>query len=206
MLTLRLTFAVALIVPLVLALTSLLPDASQVTVAAAVAAVGVSTVGATFYELLHGLNALGRWLLPNALSVGVLLILILALGGGGSLDVAALALLAAHGLFFVLGLYWTRGYLTRTRSVLDWRFFAEHLRFGLLLFLGGLLMMAILRSGEIVVATLSGNSMEIAYFSLAGLVMFTMYATSSRAASSRRSPSFARPARSTRWRAGSDIP
>ena len=66
--------------------------------------------------------------------------------------------------------------ITWTPSVLDWRFFAEHLRFGLLLFLGGLLMMLILRSGEIVVATLSGNPMEIAYFNLAGLVMFTMYA------------------------------
>ena len=61
----------ALTAPLVIALARLLPEASALTVAATVAAIWLSVVGTTFYDLMHGLNALGKWLLPNALSKGL---------------------------------------------------------------------------------------------------------------------------------------
>ena len=175
-LLLRMALLAALAGPLTLALTLLLPEASPVTIAATIAAMGLSVVGATFYELLHGLNALGKWLLPNAIGAGVLLLLILLLGGATRLEAAAIALLAVRAAFFVLGVYWTQNFLTWTRSVLDWRFLYEHLRFGVLLFLGGFLLLAVLRSGDVVVGTFSGDPRQIAYFSLANLVMVTQYA------------------------------
>lgn len=168
------TISVLLLAPiLVIALPRLVDGASCLTVLAAGGAFALSVIGATFYQLLFGLNQLGKWRTYESLVTVVLVLLLLLLGGAEELDRALLALLAVHLIFFSLGAFWTRHQLTLHRPALDIASFVEHLRFGLLFFLGSLLIMAVWRGGEVLVLALSKDGAEVAYFSIANSIALT---------------------------------
>ncbi len=143
----------------------------------AAAAFLLASVGTTSYQLLYGLNRLGKWRTQESLTKVVLVLFFLALGGGDSLDRAVLALLTAHLAFFLLGVFWTRNHFTFHRSAFRFSSMVKHLRFGLLFFVSSLVMMALWKGGEVLILALSNSSSEVAYFSVANTIVLTFTAS-----------------------------
>ncbi len=154
----------------------LLPGSSSFTLLVGFGVVVVSIPASVFYQFLHGLNQLGKWLVQDSLLKLLLFLAILALGGLNSFPRAALALFLVQVFFFGLGIFWVRAYFSFGKSLLDFSFLYKHLRFGLLFFSANLLLTAVWRAGEVVVATLSGDTAEVAFFNIANLVAITVAA------------------------------
>jgi O-antigen/teichoic acid export membrane protein len=167
---LRMAVVIPLAVLLGLLLHNIIPDATPRTAlygATAFASVGLAMV---CYQLLYGLNRLGRSLTHDALIKIAILALVPLLGAAASLERAALALLLAEAGFLVLGLAWTARYFTTGAAARDWSQLPAKLRYGLSFFLANVLLFAVWRGGELAVLILSGRSREVAYYSVANAV------------------------------------
>ncbi len=152
----------------------LLPDITQFTVALGVGALLLGASAMALYQFLYGLKALGKWISYDALFRIILLVGLLMLDGMVSLERAALAVFLTQLCLFLLGLFWTKAFFTFNKALLNLAFLFEHLRFGLLCFLPILLLLAVWRAGEIVVLLFSGQTKEVAFFSVANLVAMTV--------------------------------
>lgn len=156
---------------LVLGFPVLVAGGSRSTSLAAAGALLAGATASTCFQLFYGLNSLGRWSLQDALTRPVLLALLGLLGGLQDLERGVFALLLTQLLFLLVGLIWTWPYFRQQRSPFDWPELVAHLRFGFLFFVGNLLLVAVWRSGEVLVLSLSGRADETAYFSIANAVV-----------------------------------
>jgi O-antigen/teichoic acid export membrane protein len=167
---LRIAVVLPLAVLLALLLHRIIPGATPgiaVYGAAAFASVAVAMV---CYQLLYGLNRLGRSLTHDGLIKIAILALVPVLGAAASLERAALALLLAEAAFLLLGLAWTARYFTTGAAARDWSQLPAKLRYGLSFFLANVLLFSVWRGGELAVMILSGRSREVAFYSVANAV------------------------------------
>jgi O-antigen/teichoic acid export membrane protein len=171
-----LRLAVALFVAALLLLfhARLLPGSSRATGAVAAAAFVSVALGAVCYQLLYGLNQLGRSLVHDGLARLLLVALVFALAGLHDLDRAAAALVLAEFALLLVGLAWARGWFDVAAARALRADLPHQLGFGLGFFGANLLLLAVWRGGELAVLYLSGNSAEVAYYSIANAAALTL--------------------------------
>lgn len=150
-----------------LALPALLPGLGWSAAALAGGAVLLGATATTCFQVFYGLNVLGRSAVQDSLLRPAVLVLLVALGGLASLENAVGALFVAQVGFLALGLAWTRTWFRAPRAPFSRGFLLEHLRFGLQFFVAQLLLVALWRSGEVLVLAFSGQASEAAFFSVA---------------------------------------
>lgn len=123
--------------------------------------------GQVFYALSLGLNRAPRWgvaeLLRRWASLG-LLVVGFYLGG---MRGACLGLVLTELLIGMIGLWWSRPYLSRWVLRPDLRHLLPYLRFGFLFFVSDLLAAAFQSSGSALVRAISGDYAGVAFFGLA---------------------------------------
>ncbi|HLZ30744.1 MAG TPA: hypothetical protein VKV73_25790 [Chloroflexota bacterium] len=153
---------------------SVLPGASWLTLATAAATILLGATASTCYQVFYGLNRMGRSTSQDALLRITLLALVLILGGAQSIERAVDALFFTQVAFLALGLFWTRGLFNGERDPFRFAFLLSHLHFGVLFFLAQLMLMAMWRSGEVLILWLTGRSEEVAFFSIANAVVMTV--------------------------------
>jgi len=144
-----------------------LDSTSMRTAAFGAAALFVGALGTTAYQLCYGLNQLGRWLTRDALNRILLVAMLVALGGLQSPERAGLALFVTEFALMLLGLYWVRSYFALDHTAFDSALLREHFAFGFVFFVAYLLTIAVWRGGETAIAVFSGQTAEIAHFSVA---------------------------------------
>jgi O-antigen/teichoic acid export membrane protein len=156
----------------------LLPGVSSLVVAAGAAAFLAGAIAAICYQLFYGLNALGKWLSQDALARPALLFLLLLIfwSGRESLEWATLALLVTQLGFLMVGVFWARSFFTLDRLAFHGPSLFSHLRFGLSFFAANVLLMAMWRGGEALVAAFSPEIAEVAFFNVANSVAFAFSA------------------------------
>lgn len=162
--------AAVLSVALMLLVPRTLPGTSTLTCVAAAGALICGVASMTCYQLFYGLNAIGQWLLRDAVVKIVLVALLVALGGGQSVERAAGAFFLSELALLLLGLWWARAYLVVSPRADDTRLLWSEVRFGLIFFGANLLLMLVARGGELAVLLLSRDTSEVAFFSLANSV------------------------------------
>ncbi len=171
----RAVLSVLLAFAMVVVLPRALPEAAGAPVWWGAGALVSACIAMTCYQLFYGLNALGRWLVRNALLKFVVVVFLVALGGATVLARAVAAVFAAEFLLLVVGLVWSRTYFT-IRWTGARSFIQSHLRFGLMFFGANFLLLAIWRCGELMVLAFSNNRPEIGFFSLASAIAMALAA------------------------------
>lgn len=163
----RLVVIVAATPLLYAALARLLPEASGTVLALSVSAFAMITAASPMYAAFFGLNRLGVSMSKEALGRYLLLLLLVLLGGTGSLERASLALLLTHLAILIVGVVLARRLFTLAKDAFDVRTLLFHVRFGLAIFAANLLLRLPWRLGEGALAFLGTPAAEIAFFSVA---------------------------------------
>ena len=166
----RAVFAGLLAAALLLFSRRVLPGATPAMAAAGAAAFLSVALAMVCYQLLYGLNLLGRSLTHDSLVRLVLIGLVFMLGGQRDVDRAALAVFLVEFGFLLLGLVWTRSYFAPAEAIRYRSNLPAQLRFGLSFFGANLLLLAVWRGGELAVLYLSGDPAEVAYYSVPNAV------------------------------------
>ncbi len=154
-----------------------LPGLSVEETALATAVFVLGAVNGLFYQLQFGLNRLARWIVRD--SAGKLLLVLMAVSAAmqpGLQQVLQWMLLIEAG-FFVLGLYWSWRYFYVGAGLLQMDSLFTGLKFGLTFFFSNLLLLAIWRGGEMMLARLSPDDalVAVAQFSVANSITYTFY-------------------------------
>lgn len=170
MFILRAIVAGALAVALLLFFPRVLPGATPAMATAGTAAFLSVALAMVCYQLMYGLNQLGRSLVHDSLIKVVLVASVLASGSQRNVDRAAVMLFLSEFGFLLLGLMWARRYFVLREAAQFRTDLPAQLRFGLAFFGASLLLMAVWRGGELAVLYLSGSSSEVAYYSIANAV------------------------------------
>ncbi len=170
-LLLRMTLALLLGVALLASLPGLVPETTLVTRMELSGALVTAAIASTCFQVFYGLNRLGRWLTYGSSKRLVLTGILALVGGWASLERGVLALLATEVLMLVIGLYWARGFFTFHSEVFKVGRLIGHLRFSLPFFATNLGLILIWRAGEVTIMGLTGNPVEVAYFSLAASIV-----------------------------------
>jgi O-antigen/teichoic acid export membrane protein len=127
------------------------------------------------FQVLLGLNQIGLWMVEQSWRQWVLVVLVLVLYPWLGLDGAFLAWTLMEIIFVVLGLWWARAYWQMSEFKLTRGYLWPYIRFGLGFFLANLIGAALYRSGPVLVETLTGQSAQAGYLSLAIGLFLTPY-------------------------------
>jgi O-antigen/teichoic acid export membrane protein len=119
------------------------------------------------FQFLLGLNQIGLWMVEQSWRQWVLVVLVLLLYPWLGLTGAFLAWTLMELIFVFLGLWWARAYWQPSEFDLTRSYLWPYIRFGLGFFLANLIGAALYRSGPVLVETLTGQSAEAGYLSLA---------------------------------------
>lgn len=154
-----------------------LPDLNTEETRLATAVFVLGAVSGLFYQLQFGLNQLARWVVRD--SAGKLLLVLAAAGAAvqpGLQQVLQWMLVIEAG-FFLLGLYWSWRYFYFGKSLLQTDSLLAGLKFGLTFFFSNLLLLAIWRTGEMLLARLSPDDAlaAVAQYSVANAITYTLY-------------------------------
>jgi len=141
-------------------------------------------IARTPIELALGLNRVGTWMAEQAwrqwVLVGLLLALLPLFGLGGGL----LAVVLMEIIFCALGLWWVRDYWQITEFRPDWIYLRPYLYAGASFFLANLIIVALYRSGPVMVEILTRQSTQTGYFNLALGLFLLVHVTLSQFAQS----------------------
>lgn len=148
----------------------LLPGASTVVVLLGACAGVCAIAGITCFDLFYGLNVLNRWLLHRCANQIILFVLLVAVFGYDQLERAAMALLLTHFVFLVLGVVWARPFFSPRKALVGFSELLAPLRFAMALFVANLLLMAMVRGGELLVLWLTGRHADVAFYNIANAV------------------------------------
>lgn len=176
LLIVRVTLAVLIAGAFILAFPRLLPGLSPSTTWFGAGAILLSAVAITCFQVFLGLNDLGRWLVYQALSKPVFMIILLALGVAGRFQSSALALLLAQVVLVALGIFWARSFFAVRHLASAASSVFPHIRFGLAFFAANLLLIVIWRGGETFVLLFSNRPEEVAFFNVASSINLAVYA------------------------------
>lgn len=119
------------------------------------------------FQFALGLDRVGVWMAEQSwrhwLLLALLLLLLPPLGMSGAL----LALVLMEAIFLALGLWWTRDYWRGPELRLDWPYMRFYIGAGSGFFLANLAVIALDRSGPVLVETLTSQSAQTGYLNLA---------------------------------------
>ena len=169
----RAVLALFLSIGLMVFLPRLIPGLSSLSFAIAGLALLAGATAATCFQVFYGSKQFGKWSSQEPLTRATLLVLLLLLGGAHSLDRAIIAVALTNLVILGLGLFWSQDFFKTERAPIRWDTVWAHLRFGVTVFAGNLLLMTVWRLGETAIVMLSGSSSEAAFFNIANAAVMS---------------------------------
>jgi O-antigen/teichoic acid export membrane protein len=136
------------------------------------------------FQFALGLNRVGTWMAEQAWRQWALLGLLLVLLPLWGLSGALLAIVLMEIIFCVLGIWWVRDYWQVYELRLDWDYLWPFLAFGATFFMANLAIVALYRSGPVLVEILTRQPIQTGYFNLALGLFMMAYVTVSQFAQS----------------------
>jgi O-antigen/teichoic acid export membrane protein len=136
------------------------------------------------FQLSLGLSRVGAWMTEQAWRQWVLLLGLLVLFPWLGFTGVLLALALMEALFFLLGLWYARDYWQRKDLDWDWTFYRPFVRAGAGFFLANMTVVALYRSGPVLVEVLTGQIAQVGYIDLAIGLFLMVYVTVSQFAQS----------------------
>jgi O-antigen/teichoic acid export membrane protein len=174
LLAVRVAMVIPLGVGLALGLRILLPDLPRESSILGSLAFMAGAVGMTAYQLMYGLNRLGRSLLRGSLSRLLIALGILAFRAELSPVVAVRILCGVEVVLCLLGLALAAEYVRPGALRSGVGEVREALRFGAVFFAATLLLTAVWRGGELAVTALASAREEIAFYSIASVIVMAL--------------------------------
>lgn len=129
--------------------------------------VAVHIVSWVPFQLLLGLNDVGRWMVEQSWRQAALVVLLVALYPWLGLSGAILAWTLMEFVFCGLGFWWTRSYFEKAELVVSWSYMRPYIQFGAGFFLANLVAILLYRSGPVLIESLTGQSAHAGYLNLA---------------------------------------
>lgn len=169
----RAVLALFLSIGLMAFLPKLLPGLSWFSFTIAGVALLAGAIAATCFQACYGSKQFGKWSSQDPLTRITLLVLLVLLGGAHSLDRAIIAVALSNLVILALGLFWSQDFFKGERAPIRWESVFAHLRFGVTVFAGNLLLITVWRLGEATIVLLSGNSSEAAFFNIANAAVMS---------------------------------
>ncbi|MBM3302748.1 MAG: hypothetical protein FJY85_22720, partial [Deltaproteobacteria bacterium] len=120
-----------------------------------------------FFSFFLGLNQAARWGINETIRRWLSLALLVPGFYLGALRGACMGLFLSELGILLIGIWWSRPYLSRSSVRLDLPSVIPYLRFGLIFFTTHLLISTFQRSGEVMIRSFHGDYTEVGYFSLA---------------------------------------
>lgn len=127
----------------------------------------VRTGANLFYALFLGLNQAARWGMGELFRRWASLIFLVIGFRLGGLRGGCFGLLLTEVVIFLVGLWWGRAYLRSSELRVDRSFLSPFLRFGILFFVGNLLLTFADRGGETLVRLASKDYAQVGYYAAA---------------------------------------
>ncbi len=174
LLAVRVAMVIPLGIGLALGLRMLLPDLPPESSILGSLAFMAGAVGMTAYQLLYGLNRLGRSLLRGSLSRLLIAVGIIGFRAELSPVVAVRVLFGVEVVLCVLGLLLAVEYVRPAALRSGVGEVREALRFGAVFFGATLLLTAIWRGGELAVTALASSREEVAFYSIASVMVMAL--------------------------------
>ena len=143
-----------------------LHDIDRVALLTVSVVVFVFSISDVIFQLFFGLNRAARWGVGNLLRRCLLVVCVPAGFLAGGLKGAAFGVLFTELTVLFMGVFWARDYFSREGFRLDLPYLLPLLRFGLLFFMGGLLLTAFRNTGEAIVRVVSGDYAQVGFYGL----------------------------------------
>ena len=136
------------------------------------------------FQLSLGLNRVGAWMTEQAWRQWVLLVTLLLLFPLLGFTGVLLSLVVMETIFCLLGLWYARDHWQRKELGWDWAFYRPFVRAGAGFFLANMTVVALYRSGPVLVEILTGQIAQVGYIDLAIGLFLMVYVTVSQFAQS----------------------
>jgi O-antigen/teichoic acid export membrane protein len=146
---------------------ALFPELELAAIAMAALAVCVRSVAKLLFALFLGLNQAARWGFGEVLGRWASLLFIIPGAYFGGLVGACLAVLVAEFLVLLLGVVWARSYVSWRKVRLDRQYLRPYVRFGAGFYASNVLFSVSQQCGELLVRLVSGDYLQVGYFSVA---------------------------------------
>lgn len=173
---LRLFFSLFIIAVTLGLLTYLKPEFDQNVAIGLSLAYFCGAVSLSCMHLFYGLNKIGLFLLHGSSSRILLVFLLMFYWVNVDLGKAAISLALVEVFLMVFLLIFAWKYLAPVAAFKERSALYSHLKYGMSFFISNLLMISVWRSGEIMIASLNGESEQVAFFNLSNSIFLALYA------------------------------